>query len=394
MNKPLYVTFPEAFRIYGNHGYISGWDSANNTRDWYFGTDFAGTKRIVLHNDKQDAIHIRSGSRSGNTNLGQNKIITHSNGISLRRGGITGGDNLLTVGEIGATGAVNTDATFYINGNATNNIVVDSGIGNITLKSNLINVGNGNDAVVIKPAGTTGLFLQSTNVIQMDTRALYIGSETISPINGRKSNFLMLASDGTTWETQASAFTETLKTQISTTAAKFTDASAFGSNKGRIVMLRGFDLIGRPAGTTTLVANTLYSGATNYNVGLNLQSLWSQYFAANGGFLTTEGPSQHNWSLSFEMGFMCKNSTMRVLKTYIQVQNSSGVVIENTYTQGIHYRTAQTFNEIVYYNVGPLKHIISQGDRIFISTTYDFTTGSEGALTVMEGKFVIERNPL
>ena len=204
----------------------------------------------------------------------------------------------------------------------------------------------------------------------------------------------MLASDGTTWETQASAFTETLKTQIATTAAKFTDASAFGQNKGRITMLRGFDLIGRPAGTTTLVANTVYTGSTNYNVGLNLQSLWSQYFAANGGFLTTEGPSQHNWSLSFEMGFMCKNSTMRVLKTYIQVQNSSGVVIENTYTQGIHYRTAQTFNEIIYYNVGPLKHIINQGDRIFISTTYDFTTGSEGALTVMEGKFVIERNPL
>ena len=101
-----------------------------------------------------------------------------------------------------------------------------------------------------------------------------------------------------------------------------------------------------------------------------------------------------NWSLSFELGFMCKNSTMRVLKTYIQVQNSAGAMIENTYTQGIHYRTAQTFNEIVYYNVGPLKHIINQGDRIFISTTYDFTTGSEGALTVMEGKFVIERNPL
>ena len=227
----------------------------------------------------------------------------------------------------------------------------------------------------------------------MDTRALYIGSETISPINGRKSNFLMLASDGTTWETQASAFTETLKTQIATTAAKFTNASAFGGNRGRITLLRGFDLIGRPFGTATLVANTLYSGTMNYNVGQNLQSLYPDLFLSNGGFLNIESPTQ-DWSLSFELGFMCKNSTMRVLKTYIQVQNSAGNVIENTYTQGIHYRTAQTFNEIIYYNVGPLKHIINQGDRIFISTTYDFTTGSEGALTVMEGKFVIERNPL
>ena len=101
-----------------------------------------------------------------------------------------------------------------------------------------------------------------------------------------------------------------------------------------------------------------------------------------------------NRGLSFELGFMCKNSSMRQLKTYVQIQDTNGAVIENTYTQGIHYRTAQTFIKIIYYNVGPMKHIITQGHQIFISTTYDFTTGSEGALTVMEGKFVIERNPL
>ena len=203
----------------------------------------------------------------------------------------------------------------------------------------------------------------------------------------------MFNAAGTDWEIQSSAFTETLKTQITTTAAKFTNASAFGGNRGRITLLRGFDLIGRPFGTATLVANTLYSGTMNYNVGQNLQSLYPDLFLSNGGFLNLESPTQH-WSLSFEMSFVCKNSSMRILRTYIQVQNSAGAMIENTYTQGIHYRTAQTFNEIVYYNVGPLKHIISQGDRIFISTTYDFTTGTEGASTVLQGKFVIERNPL
>ena len=91
---------------------------------------------------------------------------------------------------------------------------------------------------------------------------------------------------------------------------------------------------------------------------------------------------------------MCKNSAMRQFKSYIQIQNSSNALIDNSYTQGIHYRTAQTTNEIIYYNLGPLKHIISAGDQIILSTTYDFTCGTEGALTFLEGKFTIERNPL
>ena len=123
--------------MYGTHGFISGWSSTTNDRDWYWGTDFAGTKRVVLHNDKQDAIHIRIGGRVGNTNLGQNKIITHSNGISFRRGGITEGDNLITVGEIGAI----SDTNLRINGTSTNNIILSSGIGEINCESNLLRVG-------------------------------------------------------------------------------------------------------------------------------------------------------------------------------------------------------------------------------------------------------------
>jgi hypothetical protein len=244
--------------------------------------------------------------------------------------------------------------------------------------------------MIIKSAGTTGLFLQSTNVTQLDTKVVYIGSTT--PLNGYYSTLAFYNSTGTAFENQNSAFTETLKTQITTTTDKFTNARIFGGNRGRIKMLRGFDIIGRPAGTPTLVANTVYTGSTNYNVGQNLQNLYPGLFLANGKFYSEEGDM--NWSFSFELGFMCKNSSMRQLKTYIQIQDTNGAVIENTYTQGIHYRTAQTFNEIIYYNVGPLKHIMKQGDQIFISTTYDFTTGSEGAQTIMEGKFTIERNPL
>ncbi len=43
-------------------------------------------------------------------------------------------------------------------------------------------------------------------------------------------------------------------------------------------MLRGFDIIGRPARTPTLVAHTVYAGGTNYNVGKNLQNLYSGLF--------------------------------------------------------------------------------------------------------------------
>ena len=52
----------------------------------------------------------------------QNKIVTYSNGISLRRGGLTAGDTEVIVGEIGATGIA--DTFFRINGNGTNKIVI------------------------------------------------------------------------------------------------------------------------------------------------------------------------------------------------------------------------------------------------------------------------------
>jgi len=388
MNKPLRITTNgECLRTIGNHTFWSGFDTANTTRHFAIGKEGVSSNKLMVSNYTLGETVIQAGSRTGNTNLGQNKIFTYSNGISLRRGGITLNDNLITVGEIGG---LNTDAHFYINGNATNNIIVDSGIGSITLKSNTINVGNGNDNVIIKSAGTSGLLLQSTNVTQIDTKILYMGSTTA--LNGKYTTLALFNSTGTDWEYQNSAFTEVLKAEISTTTSKFTNTRVFGGNKGKITMVRAFEIIGRPPGTSTLVANTLYNSSTNYNVGQNLQSLYPNLFMTDGSFFSEEGDM--NFSLTFEFAFLCKNSSIRQLKTYIQVQNSGGVTVENSFTQGIHYRTAQTFNEIVYYNVGPLKHIITQGQKLFISTTYDFTTGSEGALTSMNTRFTIERNPL
>jgi hypothetical protein len=144
-----------------------------------------------------------------------------------------------------------------------------------------------------------------------------------------------------------------------------------------------------------LVANTVYSGGFNFNIGMELYytGLYPNLFSQAGRYIGGI-EDKMNFSLSFELGFLTKNSTMRQFKSYIQVQDVNNVVIDNSYTQGIHYRTGQTFNEVIYYNLGPLKHIMSGGQRIILSTSFDFTTGSEGAQTIMEGKFTIERNPL
>jgi hypothetical protein len=120
-------------------------------------------------NEKQEAIYLISGSRSsGNRNLGQNKLFTNSNGISLRRGGITISDALVTVGEIGPTGS---DNNFYINGNSTNNIIIDSAAGRTNCYSNGIDIyrGTGGRNIIgsiepnISDINDTSLYIKSFN---------------------------------------------------------------------------------------------------------------------------------------------------------------------------------------------------------------------------------------
>ena len=91
-----------------------------------------------MTNDAQEGIYLRTWTRSENTNVGQNKIVTYSNGIKLKRGGLT--DTLITVGEIGGT---NTNNNFYINGNGVNNIIIDSGIDSLLLYAKNFTVDNG-----------------------------------------------------------------------------------------------------------------------------------------------------------------------------------------------------------------------------------------------------------
>ena len=74
-------------RLYGNHSFISGWSTTRSNRDWFFGTANVNNKQLIMRNEKLEGIYIQAGSRTGNANLSQNKIITNSNGISLRKRG-------------------------------------------------------------------------------------------------------------------------------------------------------------------------------------------------------------------------------------------------------------------------------------------------------------------
>ena len=350
MNKPLRITTNgECLRTIGNHTYWAGYDTTNTTRHFAIGKEGITSNRLMISNNTLGETVIQAGSRTGNTNLGQNKIITNSNGISLRRGGITAGDTQITVGEIGG---INTDAHLYINGNGTNNITIDTGLG-------------------------------ACNLI---TNTVWVGS-SVAAANGRKSNINMLTSDGNNWETQSSAFTEILKSQIGTTSAKFTNASSFGVNKGKITLTRNFEIMGQ----TSLAIATTYNSGTSYNVGAQLNSSYPTIFDTNGKF---NGSETMNFNISFELGFLCKTSSMKYFKSYIQILDTNGSPVDNTFTQGIDLiSTGSTLHNVIYYNVGPFKHIITTGHQIMINTSYNFTTSNTGGYA-MDSRITIERNPL
>jgi hypothetical protein len=181
------------------------------------GTPSANIKQLLISNEKEEGIYLKTGSRSGNTNLGQNKIYTNALGISFRRGGITSGDPEVTAGEIGAVDPLN--GNFYINGTGTNSIYINSGLGQTVLDNNM----------------------------------LWVGSGTANA-NGRKSNIKMLDENGT-WEIQSSAFTEELKTKVLGSS----NPKSFNNGTGKIEFVAAsFWWIGQVYNTTALAASTLY----------------------------------------------------------------------------------------------------------------------------------------
>ena len=360
-SKPLYVTGTDAIRMYGNISYISGWNTQFNTIDWFLGREHANIQRLVLQNLKAEEIYLKSGSTVYSTNLGTNKIVTHSGGIQLKRGGLTAGDTEITLGEIGAVNpSYVPDATLYINGNGTNNIAINSGIGATVLDSNAVWIGSG-----------------SANA------------------NGRKSNINMLDATGT-WETQSSAFTETLK-------ARLLQQRSF-NNTGKVEMIvSSFWWLGFAYNLTTLIASRTYNFLNeNFYYGaemsvgswLNLYGGYGWMFDATGAYLLNDTP---NLSLIFEMEFTAGFSLVTFIYSKVTVKNNAGTVLSETFEQGTYFNGAPEQNARTYryyYLTAPLRHILNQGDRIFVNTKYSFITPNSNSIsgTTMRGKFSIHAN--
>ena len=219
----------------------------------------------------------------------------------------------------------------------------------------------------------------------MMTKAVFIGSSV--PVNGKYSTLALYNSTGTAFEYQYSAFTDEIKTNITTMSDKFLNASSFGGNKGKITLLRNFQIMGQ----TALTNGVTYNGSTIYNVGAQLQSQYPALFLTNGKYSGDEGPM--NLSINFQFGFLCKNSSITIFKSYLEIRDTNNILLDVVYTQGVHDNSASTLNNALYYNLGPLKHIMKEGHQIRLITTYNLTAGNQ-APYAMDSVFTIERNPL
>jgi hypothetical protein len=355
----------ECLKMTGTNNTISSYDLSGN-RNYYMGT-VGSSKNLNIINEKNGAIVMYSGNDGTTSNPGRNKIWTYSQGVQFYRGGTPE----IYGGEIGLSNFNNN--VFHILSNGGNDIYIFSGNGATTI--------------------------ETTNLVSLVCNNVRIGSGTINSSTGFYSNLYFLDSGGNNWIAQSSAFTEAIKSDVANSKAKFTSASSFGSNKGKISLIKSFEIIGQAAGTTQLLNSTAYIGGTNYNVGLAFRQtgLYNSLFDSTGKYVALDGKG--NFSLSCEIGFLCKNSSFKSLRSYIQLQTDEFVNIENSLTQGVFYRTAQTFNETIYYNVNLNKFFMDYGVSgspayIFLATNFDFTTGTEGTLTRMECKFTLERNVL
>ena len=85
---------------------------------------------------------------------------------------------------------------------------------------------------------------------------------------------------------------------------------------------------------------------------------------------------------------------MIIFKSFLQILDTNGSPVDNTFTQGIDLiSTGSTLHNVIYYNVGPFKHIITTGHQIMLATSYNFTTSNIGGYA-MDARITIERNPL
>ena len=191
-----------------------------------------------------------------------------------------------------------------------------------------------------------------------------------------------------TWEIQSSAFTEELKTKL----LNATNSKGFNNGTGKIEFITPtFWWIGEGYSTIFLTASTLYQPVYNIakrNIGQWLGTVgYSHMFDTNGGYIFTDKP---NLTFVFEMDFASNFSSVQALCSRVIVENSAGTVLSETFFAGVRYNSERdTHNMNIYYNTAPLRHILNQGDKIFVDTVYNILTPNSATIgsVLMKGKF-------
>jgi hypothetical protein len=203
----------------------------------------------------------------------------------------------------------------------------------------------------------------------------------------------MLDATGT-WEIQSSAFTEELKTKL---LGLGPNPKSFNNGTGKIEFVAAsFWWIGQVYNVTALAASTLYQPfgyMAKKNVGEWLYAFgYAHMFGSNGAYLLTDNP---NLTLIFEMDFASNFSSVQALCSRVIVENSAGTVLCETLFAGYRYNSERdTHNMNMYYNTAPLRHILNQGDKIFVDTAHNILTPNSATIAsvTMKGKFSIHAN--
>ena len=335
MTKQLQITTNgECVKLIGSSTILNAYTTGGASLDWSIGQPSSGSKKVQLINNKEDGIYLYSGLKASTTYSGLQPLNMYNNGINLYRGGIESGNTLLNVGSIGATTA--SDNNFYINGNSFNNIILYSGFGTITLSSSTVWVGNS-----YIPAG-----------------------------NGRCSNINMLNSNATAWETQSSAFTETLKGQILTNQTNITALTTRLDNVSNFGIIRGYLSGSQIAGRTIpFTASTVYGlQSTLINIGLfTYGSGYTAYFNSIGACILTNC----FLNVKFQLWYECHYTGINTMRSRIKHDNWT-TPYDKTLFQGVKYNGNQTFNDNLHYEVN-LKINTANGKLIYLDTESYFT---------------------
>ena len=118
-------------------------------------------------------------------------------------------------------------------------------------------------------------------------------------------------------------------------------------------------------------------------------------FDSTGAYLLNDQP---NLSLIFEMDFRAGFSSVLLIYSKVVVRNNAGTLLNETFEQGVQYNSYQDAindgSKHIFYTTAPLRHILNQGDRMFVNTKYNFLTPNSISIsgTTMRGKFSIHAN--